>query len=120
MKFVLLLFIMHLPFTDFFYALALLFDGIALLFVLLAGFEMVYLFIKTPKKKGKHTLPDKKYHEIRRTFVHRVILALDFFLIADLVKLAFTNTIDELAQILLIVIIRTILSYFLLRETGDI
>lgn len=107
---------MELPYEQIFFGIALFFDGVALLFVLLAGFEMIWRFIKSPKNKGKHTLHDKVYHELRRTFIHRVILALDFFLVADLVKLAFIDTVGGLTEILLIVVIRTILSYFLLRE----
>jgi uncharacterized membrane protein len=109
----------ELPFEDIFFGIGLGFDAIALLFVLLAGIELLYHFLKTPKSKKSHTLPDKKYHAFRRVFVHRVILALDFFLIADMMKLAFIDTIPGLIQILFIVVIRSILSYFLMRETGD-
>lgn len=110
---------MELPFSDIFFGIALGFDAVALVFVIFAGAEMLYRFLTTPKKKKSHTLPDKAYHLLRRTFVHRVILAIDFFLIADLAKLAFIDTIPGLIQVLLIVVIRTILSYFLLKETEN-
>lgn len=111
---------MELPFVDIFFGIALAFDAVALAFVLLAGLELLYLFLKTPKNKKNHTIPDKAYHAFRRVFVHRVILALDFFLIADLMKLAFIDTLPGVIQVLFIVVIRSILSYFLLRETGDL
>lgn len=107
-------------FYDFFFGIALVFDAIALAFVLYAGLELLQHIIRTPKNKKTKMLHDQKYHAFRRVFIHRVILALDFFLIADLTKLAFIDTIPGLIQILFIVVIRSILSYFLLRETGDI
>lgn len=99
--------------------IALFFDFIGLAFVIGAGFIMLGhslpIFRKSKKmKKVKH---DSLFLEHRKKFVHRIILGLDFFIVADLVKVAFANEYDTLLQILLIVIIRTILSYFLLKES---
>lgn len=101
--------------TDALYLISLVFDSIALGFVLMAGIMLFYSYVKIPKKKG-FVIPDKIYTKIRGHFVHRIIIALDFFIVADLLKLAFAETANALLKILLIVIIRTILSYFLLAE----
>jgi len=101
--------------TQILYLIALIFDAVALGFVLMAGSLLLYIFLKTPKKKG-FTLPEKAYTKIRSQFVHRIILSLDFFIVADLLKLAFAESANALLKILLIVIIRTVLSYFLLAE----
>ena len=99
-----------------FASFALFFDVIALAFVLIAGFQMVYKFYQHPKLKGSWSLSHKNYHQLRSRFMHRIILSLDFFLVADLIKLSFTAETETLIQILLIVIIRTILSFFLVKE----
>ncbi len=102
--------------TDIFNASSLLFDAIAIFFILMAGFQLLSKFIKHPKVSGSYSLTDKHYHKIRSRFVHRIILALDFFIVGDLLRLAFASTTQTLFQILLIVVIRTILSFFLVKE----
>jgi uncharacterized membrane protein len=99
-----------------FAGLALFFDVIALAFVLLAGLHMIYTLYRTPKLKGSLSLSHKNYHHLRSRFMHRIIISLDFFLVADLIKLSFAADTETLIQILLIVIIRTILSFFLVKE----
>jgi len=99
-----------------FEGIAIIFDIVALIFILFAGSHLLYKFFKTPKIKGTYSLSDKDYHILRSRFVHRVILSLDLFLAGDMIKLAFATSSTVLVQILLIVIIRTILSYFLLKE----
>jgi len=107
--------------TQFFHFVALFFDGVGLAFVIGAGLIMIHHSVhfplkKSPKKK-KSRFSEKDYHLHRRVFVHRIILGLDFFIVADLVKLAFATGYDTLMQILLIVIIRTILSFFLMNKS---
>jgi|SRR5690606_25956834 len=105
--------------TQFLAFVALFFDFIGLAFVIGAGFIMIgQSLLKLRKsKKVKKKKHDLLYYEHRKNFVHRIILGLDFFIVADLVKVAFANEYQTLVQILLIVIIRTILSYFLLKES---
>ena len=97
--------------------LALLFDAVALGFVIFAGVALLHHFFTSPKVKKAYALSDKHYHELRRHFVHRIIISLDFFIVADLIKLSYIATTNSLLQILLIVIIRTTLSHFLLKHT---
>lgn len=98
-------------------AIALAFDSVALAFVLFAGVALIVQFFKSPKEKKAFALTDKTYHHLRKHFVHRVIIALDLFIAADLIKLAFISTTEVLIQLLLIVVIRTILSFFLMKNS---
>ncbi|MDP2691225.1 MAG: DUF1622 domain-containing protein [bacterium] len=102
---------------QFFELVALVFDMIALVVVLFAGISMLKMFFRTPKVKGNYALKDRDYHDLRGHFTHRIILALDLFIVADLVKIAFLSDLTALLQILVIVIIRTILSHFLLKHS---
>jgi uncharacterized membrane protein len=61
----------------------------------------------------------KKFHRygnLKRTYVQKLILALDFFVAADLLKLVAMPTMDEIVLIALIVVIRTVLNYSLNHE----
>jgi uncharacterized membrane protein len=103
---------------QFLFIAAFFFDLAGLAFVIGAGLIMLrQTLMPTAKKKSKGKKADSSYHENRKTFVHRIVLGLDFFIVADLVKVAFAGTYEALIQILLIVVIRTILSYFLLKES---
>lgn len=105
-----------MSFEEFFFSLALGFDVLGLIMVIFSGLFMLWQFIRLPKVKKTFSLSEKNYHVVRNVFVHRIILALDFFIVADLIKLAFADGIESLIQILLIVVIRGIFSYYLLRE----
>jgi len=91
-------------------------DSIALLILVFSVSQLIYKFFKLPKIKDSFSLSNKHYHQLRSRFIHRIILALDLFLVSDLIKIAYTTELNTLLQILLIVVIRTILSYFLLQE----
>ena len=61
----------------------------------------------------------KKFHpyeNIKRTYVQKLILALDFFVAADLLKLVAMPTMEEIFLIAIIVVIRTVLNYSLSKE----
>jgi len=95
--------------------LAYTFNGIALGFILFAGISMLVQFFKGPKVKHTYALTEKAYHELRRHFAHRTIISIDFFIVGELINLSFADTTEALVQILIIVIIRTIMSHFLLK-----
>lgn len=61
----------------------------------------------------------KKFHpyeHTKRTYVQKLILALDFFVAADLLKLVAMPTMEEIILIAIIVAIRTLLNYSLSKE----
>lgn len=106
------------PMDQFLFITAFFFDLAGLAFVIGAGLIMLRQTLVPPvKKKSKGKKTDFSYQKKRKTFVHRIVLGLDFFIVADLVKVAFASTYEALIQILLIVVIRTTLSYFLLKES---
>ena len=105
-----------MPFESFFFSIALGFDILGLFMVIFSGLFMLWQFFCFPKVKKTFSLSQKNYHFVQNIFVHRIILSLDFFIVADLIKLAFADGIESLIQILLIVVIRGIFSYYLLRE----
>lgn len=56
------------------------------------------------------------YENEKRKYVQKLILALDFFVAADLLKLVAQPTMDEIVLIAIVVAIRTLLNYFLSKE----
>ncbi|MBW6517813.1 MAG: DUF1622 domain-containing protein [ANME-2 cluster archaeon] len=56
------------------------------------------------------------YHDVRRDFTHKIIFGLDFLIAGDILKTIVAPTQDELILLGAIVIIRTILGYFLGKE----
>lgn len=52
----------------------------------------------------------------KRVFIQKIILALDFFVAADLLRLAVVSGWSELTNAALVVAIRTVLSWSLSRE----
>lgn len=55
----------------------------------------------------------KPEEELRATFGHRIVLALEFFIAADIIASIQAPTFQELAKLGIIVVIRTILHYSL-------
>ena len=95
--------------------LALAFDAVGLLFVLFAGVALLSSYFTSDKEKGVYALKNKTYNLLRRHFAHRIIIALDFFIVGDLLKIVVASTTESLIQLLIIVIIRTILNHFLME-----
>jgi uncharacterized membrane protein len=64
-------------------------------------------------------LHEKRFHQYehtKRVLIQKVILALDFFVSADLIMLALVQSMEEIVSIAFIVAIRTVLSWSLSRE----
>lgn len=62
---------------------------------------------------------DKRFHEYentKRTLIQKIIFALDFFVAADLIRLAALSEFFDIASLAIIVAIRTVLSWSLSRE----
>ena len=58
-------------------------------------------------------------HHIRHTVGSYLLLGLEFLIAADIIRTIAKPTLEELALLGGIVVIRTIISYFLGRELGD-
>ena len=57
-----------------------------------------------------------KYEHTKRTLIQKIIFALDFFVSADLIRLAVLSDFSDIITVAVIVAIRTILSWSLSRE----
>ena len=86
---------------------------VGILVIIFAVSHSVYRIIKI------EVLHDKRFHEYehtKRTLIQKMIFALDFFVAADLVKLAVLSELTDIISIAVIVAIRTVLSWSLSRE----
>lgn len=62
---------------------------------------------------------DKRFHEYehtKRTLIQKIIFALDFFVSADLIRLAVLSDFNDILTVAVIVAVRTVLSWSLSRE----
>ena len=62
---------------------------------------------------------DKRFHEYehtKRTLIQKIIFSLDFFVSADLIRLAVLSDFNDIIAVAVIVAIRTVLSWSLSRE----
>ena len=73
----------------------------------------VYRTIKTETAKDKKF---NQYEHTKRILTQKMILALDFFVAADLIQLALVSSLSEILSIAFIVAIRTVLSWSLGKE----
>ncbi len=71
--------------------------------------------INTLKLEIRRTSLD--YHDVRRDFTHKIIFGLDFLIASDILKTIVAPTQDEIILLGAIVGIRTILGYFLGKES---
>lgn len=62
---------------------------------------------------------DISYNLIRRDFTSKIVFGLEFFIAADVLTTLIAPTQEELMLLAVVVIIRTILGYFLARETEE-
>jgi uncharacterized membrane protein len=62
----------------------------------------------------------KGYYQIRRDFTSKLVFGLEFFIAADVLTTLVTPSKDELITLGAVVLIRTILGYFLSKETKQV
>ncbi|MCK8518673.1 DUF1622 domain-containing protein [Methanoculleus sp. 7T] len=62
----------------------------------------------------------QSYHDIRATFTTRILIGLEFFVAADLLKTILEPTFQDLIILGSLVAIRTVVSYFLGREVSGL
>ncbi len=82
---------------------------------------IVYVSLVSAARIIKIELSEKKrfvpYEHVKRIFIQKIILALDFFVAADLILLSIVSDMQEIFSLALIVGIRTVLSWSLSRES---
>jgi len=62
----------------------------------------------------------RSYRDIRWTFTTRILLGLEFFVAADVIKTILEPTYEDLLLLGALVAIRTVVSYFLGKEVQDL
>lgn len=101
------------PVSDLINIISLVIGAMGVLVVLYGVVHAIYRVIKI------EAIPGKRFHQyehVKRIFSQKMILALDFFVAADLIRLAVAVTMEEIVAIAFIVAIRTVLSWSLSRE----
>ncbi len=94
-------------------ALSLAIEAFGLLLVIFAVAHSAYRIIRI------EVLHDKRFQEYentKRTLIQKIIFALDFFVAADLVRLAVLSDMRDILKIAIIVTMRTMLSWSLSKE----
>ena len=61
-----------------------------------------------------------KYNTIRADFTSKIVIALEFFIAADLIRTVIQPTLDEVIILAVIVAIRTVVGYTLDKEAKDL
>jgi uncharacterized membrane protein len=64
--------------------------------------------------KSAHT-----YNQIRRDFTDKIVFGLEFLIAADILATLLTPTQQDLINLAVVVVIRTILGYFLSKEAAE-
>ena len=99
---------------------ALLFDVFGVILVLVGA---LVAFWKWGQAETIHrNKPDKKREDVEDLRVHfaqKMVLGLEFFLAGDLLRLITTPTLDVLTRVGVIIVIRTILVFFLSRDIRE-
>jgi len=60
------------------------------------------------------------YNDIRRDFTSKILIGLEFFIAADLIKSVLEPTFDQLITLAIIVAIRTVVGYSLTHEIKEL
>jgi uncharacterized membrane protein len=59
------------------------------------------------------------YNQIRRDFTDKIVFGLEFLIAADILATLLSPTQQDLINLAVVVVIRTILGYFLSKEAAD-
>jgi len=92
-------------------------DALILVGVVFILYGVIISLIRIARIEG--TRCKNRFHEYentKRIFIQKLIFGLDFFVAADLLRLAFVSGFSEIFEIALIVTIRTVLSWSLSKE----
>lgn len=103
-----------LTLPDFITFFSLLFGIVGAILIIYGGLRAIVYIILREIRKTEIT-----YTQIRRAFTSYLVFGLEFFIAADVLKTLITPTEQEIVLLGAVVIIRTILGYFLSRESKE-
>ena len=76
----------------------------------------LWLFVPGASPRGKSNAPQDRKEEVRLRLGRWLAVALEFELAADILRTAVAPTWNEIGQLAAIVVLRTVLNYFLQQE----
>lgn len=97
------------------------YDAAAALFNFIGAVVIIYGGIRAASATLKKEVLGRplRYGEIRRDFTIKIVFGLDFLIAADILQTLVAPSMEEILFLGSIVIIRTILGYFLTREAAE-
>jgi len=82
--------------------------------IIYGGLKAIVKLIALEIRKGSYT-----YNQIRRELTDKIVFGLEFLIAADILTTITTPSQEELINLGVVVGIRTILGYFLSKETAE-
>jgi uncharacterized membrane protein len=82
--------------------------------IIYGGFRAIIRVILLEFKRTTFT-----YNQIRREFTDKIVFGLEFLIAADILATLLTPTQQELINLAVVVVIRTVLGYFLSKEAAE-
>ena len=102
------------------YYISIVFDAIGILLVSWGGLVAAVSFVWSQLVKVDKQTRQKLEINYRQNFASKLILGLEFFLAVDIIKTVISPTWDSIGMLGAIVVIRTLLTYFLNKEIKDV
>ena len=82
--------------------------------IIFGGFRAIIRVLLLEFKKAAFT-----YNQIRRDFTDKIVFGLEFLIAADILATLLSPTEQDLINLAVVVVIRTILGYFLSKEAAE-
>lgn len=106
---------MQLPaFFEIIYFFSLVLGIAGTVLIIYGGLKAIVKVIFLEFRKGSYT-----YNVIRRELTDKIVFGLEFLIAADILTTITTPTQEELINLAVVVVIRTILGYFLSKEAAE-
>ena len=106
---------MQLPaFFDIIYFFALVLGIAGAVLIIYGGLKAIFKVLILEVRKDSYT-----YNQVRRELTDKIVFGLEFLIAADILTTITTPTQEELINLAVVVVIRTILGYFLSKEAAD-
>jgi uncharacterized membrane protein len=94
--------------------LSLFFQLVGAIIVSFGGFRALYQLWMASMRKGSFS-----FLHIKKNLIQALVFGLDFFIIGDALTTLIAPDIDTVILLILIVVVRTVLSVFLMKELKD-
>jgi len=82
--------------------------------IIYGGFRAIFRVFLREFSKTAYT-----YNQIRRDFTDKIVFGLEFLIAADILATLLSPTQQDLINLAVVVVIRTILGYFLSKEAAE-